>query len=125
VSQPVIYILNFTVIIQVEDLTYIGADPEVEAAHSERAASFCDSRVGRAHVTRHPSAAGEIVPLGQFFDHAVTAPLPGETIRAGRRFLANGRLIEVDLDFLSDEMQGGFVHNHMETGFQGLFAMEG
>jgi hypothetical protein len=31
----------------------------------------------------------------------------------------------VDLDFLSDEMQGGFVHNHMETGFQGLFAMEG
>jgi hypothetical protein len=37
-------------------------------------------------------------------------PLPGEAIRAGRRFLADGRRIEVDHDFLTDEMQSGFAH---------------
>jgi hypothetical protein len=59
---------------------------------------------------RHPSAAGEIVPLRHFFNHAVTATLPGETVRTWRRFLADGRHIEVDFYFLADEMQSRFDH---------------
>jgi hypothetical protein len=36
--------------------------------------------------------------------------VPGEAVRTGRRFLADGNLIEVDCDFLADEMRRRFVH---------------
>jgi len=125
VPQAVVNVFDFAVIIQVEDLTRIGPDPEVEAAHSKRAASCRDYGMRRTHVTRHPSAAGEIVPLGHFFNHAVTALLPGEAVRAGWRFLADRRGIEVDYDFLTDEMQSSIVHILWIQVFKEIFAAVG
>jgi len=110
VPETVVNVFDLTVIIKVEDLTCIGPNPEVEAAYPERAAFRRDRGMRRTHVTRHPSAAGKIVPFGYFFNHAVSALLPGETVRAGRHFLTEGRLIEVDFDFLTDEMQSRITH---------------
>ena len=103
-SLPVVNILDGPVIIKVKGLTRIGANPEVKATHSERASLRGHCGMCRAHIERHPSSAGEIVPLGHLFDHAIGARLPGETVRARRRFPADGRRVKVDDNFLTDEM---------------------
>jgi hypothetical protein len=112
VTKTVINIFDLAVIIQVKDLTRIGPHPEVKASYSKRATFRSDRSMRREHVSRHPSTAGEIVPLGYFLDNAVSSLLPGEAIWAGWCFLADERCVEVDCNFLTDEMHGRIIHIH-------------
>ena len=65
--------------------------------------------MGRPHIICHSAAAGEIAPLGENGGDLIRLPVPNESVRAVRRFLAHGRFIKEDFDGFVVEVDGGEI----------------
>ncbi len=106
-------ILRRAVIIQVKYPPAAHPHAEEESPHAPGAFGGSPRGVLWSHVIRHPAPALVAVPFRQHLLHPVGFPVPGEPVRAGRRFFQGRGRIKNDLDQLVDKMQLMTFHNKM------------